>query len=97
MVTVIVRVKAIEERRKEFLTLVSEFVEKTRKEEGCTAHEFLQDVNNKNNFVFVEKWVDEEAVNRHNNSDHFVRIIGQLRNLEEKEPEINMFNAANMI
>ncbi|ANS73358.1 hypothetical protein AWM70_01145 [Paenibacillus yonginensis] len=58
--------------RDDFLEQAGLLQRKTREEAGnlyCLLYEAVEDPNT---FVLIEKWEDQEAVNRHNNTDHFV-------------------------
>ena len=71
-------------------TLVKEGMEEQYKEEArelvaCSAAEegnimytLNQDINNPRSFAMIEIWKDQDALDRHNNSEHFTRIVPKL-------------------
>lgn len=70
----------------EYKKIVRELVEKSQKEDGNISYVLHQDINNSQNFVIIEKWRDQKAINSHNKSEHFTRIvpmIGKLREFSE--------------
>lgn len=67
----------------EFLSLAKKMVEETRKETGCMYYDLIQDVNETGVFYFVEKYVDQEAVEAHKNSAHFKAYIPRIRELRD--------------
>jgi quinol monooxygenase YgiN len=52
-------------------------------ESGCLAYEIYQPKNQPNEYVMIEEWQDEDALDQHQNSahyKHFVRIAPVLQN-----------------
>lgn len=60
------------------LPFYKELVEKTRNEVGCLSYELHQDLKNIGHFIFVEEWVDREALDAHVQSEHFQRLVPQI-------------------
>ncbi|GGA27210.1 putative quinol monooxygenase [Paenibacillus physcomitrellae] len=58
--------------REDFLEQAGILQRKTREESGNLCSLLYEAVEEPNTFVWIEKWEDQEAVNRHNNTDHFV-------------------------
>ncbi|MBN3553463.1 antibiotic biosynthesis monooxygenase [Fictibacillus nanhaiensis] len=48
-------------------------VQASRKEEGCISYTLHESTENPETFVFYENWLDEDALNRHMESDHYKR------------------------
>jgi quinol monooxygenase YgiN len=67
-----------------------ELVAETRKEEGCITYALHQDINDPSIITMLEEWVDEEALNQHNKSEHVKRIVPKLRKLREST-EVNIY------
>lgn len=76
--------------KEEYLKLITELVTETRKEEGCISYMLYEDINDPLILTIIEEWKDEEAINIHNNSAHFLKIVPQLRNLREYG-EMNLY------
>ncbi len=60
------------------LPLYQELVEKTKVETGCIAYDLYHDHKHKGHFVFIEEWVDREALDLHVQSEHFQRLVPQI-------------------
>lgn len=60
------------------LPFYEELVDKTREEAGCISYELTHDLKDKGHFLFIEKWVDEAALQIHTESEHFTRLIPQI-------------------
>jgi quinol monooxygenase YgiN len=85
MVKIIVRNKIREGRKDEFLTLVKELVEESRKEEGNIAYGLWQDRSDPDILTFVEDWKDQAAIDAHNAAEHFKRIVPRMLELVDAE------------
>ena len=53
-------------------------VEGTNKEEGNIAYEAHQDINNPLVYVIIEVWKSQEAINFHNETDHFKAFVAAI-------------------
>ena len=78
----------------EYLKLAKELVIETNKENGCISYILHEDINDPTIFTNIEEWVDEEAINQHNSSEHVARIVPELRKLREST-EINHYRVVN--
>ncbi|NMF04922.1 putative quinol monooxygenase [Clostridium beijerinckii] len=79
------------EQIEKYLTLAKELVDKSRKEEGCISYGLFQDINDSSILTFIEEWQDEKAINLHNNSEHFTRIVPLLGELRVGNGEVNLY------
>lgn len=73
------------EKREEFCAITAELVEKSRAEEGCVSYELVVERDDPNAFAFLEKWRDQAALDAHNQSEHFTRIVPQMRAMRQPE------------
>lgn len=74
----------------EYLKSAREVVAETRKEKGCMMYTLHQDLQDPLIFTTIEEWVDEEAINQHNQSEHIRKLVPELRKLREST-EINLY------
>ena len=74
----------------EYLIMAREVVSETRKEKGCITYALHEDINDSTILTTLEEWVDEEALNQHNKSEHILKIVPELRKLREST-EINIY------
>lgn len=65
--------------------LFTEMVEKSRKDEGCLSYDLYQVEGDTGHFVFIETWKDNAALEAHNQTEHFTRIVKQLTDMSYKE------------
>ncbi|KRL03909.1 putative quinol monooxygenase [Liquorilactobacillus hordei] len=79
MVIINVLLKVIPEKREEYLTYVENLVNKSLQDEGNVFYSHFEDVYQKNQFMIVENWANQAAVEAHNKTDHlqdFLKNIG---------------------
>ena len=68
--TLVVHILVKEEFREEIKTELLKLVGPTRGEEGCVAYDLHQDNDNPNLFLFYEKWVNQDFLTKHSQSEH---------------------------
>jgi len=83
MIVLIAKNKVNKSNLEEFLSLAQIMVENTRKEAGCLYYDFVQDKADESLYYFVEKYVDQAAVDAHNNSSYFQTYIPRIRELRD--------------
>ncbi len=88
MIFIVVKFTIRPERSDEWLSLVAEFTEATRGEEGNLFFEWSRSVDNPHQFVLVEAFRDGEAGGVHVNSDHFRTAISWMPDVVAQTPEI---------
>jgi quinol monooxygenase YgiN len=65
MIVVIGRIRTDAQRREEFVCLGRTLVAASRAEPGCVHYALYEEVDADNDFVFVEEWESQEALERH--------------------------------
>lgn len=79
-----------EGKKAEFIKTAEELIQKSRAEEGNISYSLFEEVNNENIVAFIEEWKDLKAIEFHNNTEHFKRIVPMLGELREKS-EVNLY------
>ncbi|GAB6159938.1 putative quinol monooxygenase [Howardella ureilytica] len=79
------------ESRDKFLELCEEIIEGTRAEAGNISYALHENISDRNHLTFIEEWKDQDAIDFHNNSEHFVKIVPQLKDLCSDEPRIILY------
>ncbi|WP_235846843.1 putative quinol monooxygenase [Neobacillus soli] len=74
----------------DYVMLAKELVAETRKEKGCLAYALHGEINDPTILTMLEEWVDEEALEQHNQSKHVLKIVPELRKLRESI-EVNVY------
>lgn len=83
MIKIIARRLVREECVEKYLQLTSELVAKSQAEPGCVTYTLNRCDENPRLFAFIETWKDQAAIEAHNTSEHFTRIVPQLASLLE--------------
>lgn len=74
-----------------YLQLTKELIEKSRQETGCISYHLFQDINDASVLTFIEEWQDKKAIDLHNTSEHFTRIVPLLADLRIGTGEVNLY------
>ena len=78
------------ENQAAFVKLAKELVAETLKEAGNISYEFVQGADDPTRFAFIEKWRDQAAIDAHNASPHFTKLIPEMVKLGSAAPTISL-------
>ena len=92
MIHILAGFKVKNDKLSDFIKLCNELIEESRKEEGCVSYHLQQNTEKENHLVFVEEWKSNEAIEKHNASGHFTRIVPLLVEMCEDAPVIQTFD-----
>ncbi|EKN62735.1 hypothetical protein BABA_24986 [Neobacillus bataviensis LMG 21833] len=81
-------------RVEDYVILAKELVAETRKEKGCLSYALHEEINDPAILTMIEEWVNEEALEQHNQSVHVLKIVPELRKLRESI-EVNIYREVN--
>ena len=81
MIKVVAKSTVKEECINEYIRIAKDLVEATQKEEGCIFYSLHQDVNDPTVLTCIETWTNQEALDRHLQSDHIKTIVPKLREM----------------
>ncbi len=85
MIKIVARRKIKPECENAFLTLASELAKASNNEEGCAGYTLNRCREDEHLFAFIEYWKDQEAIDSHNASEPFRRIVPQFDLLTEQK------------
>lgn len=60
-------------------------IAKTRKETGCISHNLFQDVTSEDEFLFFEKYINQEALDYHCSLDYLKNFVTTIQDWQSKE------------
>ncbi len=93
MKKIIIAQLAIKENKVEqFLMLARKMVEESKSELGCLTYRLHREDLNLNNFIIYERYANQEAVDVHNTSEHFMNFKSSIHSLLVKDIKIEIFN-----
>ena len=78
MITIIAKNTVKPEMVEAFKTAARPLIEASQKEAGCIFYDLYEDVKNPSILTFIERWRDEDAIAKHNASEHFKAIVPSL-------------------
>jgi quinol monooxygenase YgiN len=78
MIVVTGRVRVASESRERFAEVASEMCARSREDDGCRGYRVYSDLEQDDRYVFVEEWVDEDALQRHFAQPHTATFMGAL-------------------
>lgn len=88
MITIIAKFDVIPSSVEEFTKCAINCVRETRKEKGCLAYKIFQDRRDKSKFTFIEEWLNDTAIEQHNNAPHFRKFLQEINHLTNGEVKI---------
>lgn len=83
---------ADEEKKKEFITLAQELVEKSRKDAGNVAYDVFFSHTRPLVGMICETWQDQPSLDAHSHSEHFTRLVPQLNAIAVDGLKLEQFN-----
>ena len=75
----------------QFLNFAKVIVAASNLEPGCLVYNLYQEVGKPSNFIFYEVYINQEAIDFHNSTDHFKTFIGQITSILDGNPKIEIF------
>jgi quinol monooxygenase YgiN len=78
----------------QFVEAAKTIIEKSNQEEGCQSYMLYQDPYEKTNFVFVERWKNQAAIDYHFATEHFKEFGAKITDMVSKPTEIKILDIA---
>lgn len=88
MITIIAKFDLLPSSVEEFTKCAINCVRETRKERGNLSYKIYRGRKDKTKFTFIEEWLNDAAIEEHNNAAHFKRFLEQIRHLTKGEVQI---------
>jgi len=86
--------KIKKEYRASFLEEAGRAVESAKAEEGNLEYRLFEAIDEPNTFFTIEKWKNEEAVESHKNSAHFLHFIQVSKEYLSEPIQLDIHNVA---
>ncbi len=91
---IVARLTVKPEKIEAFTEAAKEIVEKSNKEPGCKSYQLYQDPYNKANFIFVEEYKNQAAIDAHFASDYFKAFGPKISDLVVTPAKIKIITKA---
>lgn len=85
------RIKVKADAVGQFLTYAQVIVLASNLEQGCLVYNLYQEVGDPSSFIFYEEYENQEAIDFHNSTNHFKTFIGQITEILDGTPVIEVF------
>ena len=92
MITIIAKFNVLSCSVEEFKKCAVNVVRDTRKEKGNLAYKIYQDRQDSTKFTFIEEWLNDTAIEQHNNAKHFIKFLDDIKPLTEGDVQIEQLN-----
>ena len=87
MATLIAKTDKVEETK----AALSSLVEPTNAEDGCISYALYQADDDPTEFVTIEEWTDQAAIDAHMGSDHIAAALGAAPEILAADPKITNY------
>jgi len=77
-------------READFISAAQQMIENSNKEEGCLEYMLYQDPYETTNFIFVEKYKDQAAIDFHFGTSYFMEFGDLIADMTSKPTEIKI-------
>lgn len=88
MITIVAKFDVKQDCVDKFIRLAAECTRNTRKENGNLSYKVFAERYDLSKFVFIEEWLNDVAIEKHNEMAHFNTFLTMIAPLINKEPEI---------
>ncbi len=90
-VKVVAHVRAAKGKEKEVARALAALVEPTRGEQGCLRYELHVNLSDPSDFVFVEEWTSDAAIDAHMKTPHVTACLATASSLLAVPPDIRRY------
>jgi len=88
MIVVVGRVSTDPEKRARLIEVAHRVASASRAEGGCVDYRVFEDTERPNQFVFVEEWEDEEALQQHFRTSHIAAFMQAILDTIVGPPDV---------
>ena len=88
MITIIAKFNVLNGSVDEFKKCAVNVVRDTRKEKGNLAYKIYQSREDATKFTFIEEWLNDTAIEQHNNAKHFLQFLEDIKPLTDGDVQI---------
>jgi quinol monooxygenase YgiN len=95
MIVVVGRVQTDADRREELIRIGQAVAAASRQEAGCISYRVYEDTEQPNEFVFVEEWDSEEALQQHFGTEHIGQFMRAIPATVVAPPDVKFHTIAS--
>jgi quinol monooxygenase YgiN len=95
VIVVVGRVSTDDAKRAELIEVAHKVASASRAEAGCISYRIYEDTERANEFVFVEEWQSEEALQEHFRTGHIAEFMGAVLATVVAPPDVQFHEIAS--
>lgn len=95
MIVVVGRVVTDADKRADLVRVGQAVAAASRVEPGCMSYRLYQDTDSENEFVFVEEWENDAALQQHFASSHVAEFLQAIRATIVAPPDVKFHSIAS--
>jgi quinol monooxygenase YgiN len=95
MIVVVGRVRTDAERRETLIGIGQKLAAASRTEAGCISYRLCEDSETANEFLFVEEWENDEALQQHFRTAHIAEFMGAVPSAVVAPPDVKFHEVAS--
>ncbi|WP_313549816.1 putative quinol monooxygenase [Pseudomonas sp.] len=89
-ISVIASIQTRSEHEQEVVEAIRACISLSEAEEGCLLYSCHKDINISGRFVFIERWASKDALDRHVQTVHFLKMIKAIEPLLVKGFDVSI-------
>ena len=97
MIVVVGRVRTDDANRDELVRIGQTVAAESRTEAGCISYRLYEDTELVNEFVFIEEWEDDEALQRHFATSHIRKFMRAIPATLVAPPDVKFHTVASTV
>ena len=90
-VKVVAKITAQRDKVEDLKSILLGVVGPTRTEKGCVSYQLLQNKTDESDFVFVEEWTSDAAIDNHMTTAHVQDALTKIESMLAQEPDIRRY------
>ena len=91
-VRVVATITAQPDKADELKAVLLSLIAPTRAEDGCLSYQLFQNNADADDFVFVEEWASDAAIDAHMTTPHLQDALSRVQSLLAKAPDIRRYS-----
>lgn len=85
MITLNIEYRIQAGKESEFLSLMKELADASRKDKGCLRYQYYLHPEDPRKVMLWEQWENQEMLGLHGQGEHFIRIVPHIRAISQAE------------
>lgn len=94
MIVVVGRVSTDESKRAQLVEVAQKVARASREEAGCIGYRFYEDTEQPDQFVFVEEWESDQALQEHFRTPHIAEFMQAIMGAVTGVPDVSFHEVA---